>query len=71
MPYPIIWPDKINRSKQYVKDVGRFYYFSGIVKAIAVSMNIEIRWGGDWDNDNDFNDQTFDDLCHYELYFRN
>jgi peptidoglycan L-alanyl-D-glutamate endopeptidase CwlK len=26
-----------------------------------------IRWGGDWDGDQDFRDQTFDDLAHFEL----
>ena len=55
-PYPINW-----------RDTKRFYYFAGIVKGIAASLNINIRWGGDWDSDNDLNDQSFMDLVHFEL----
>lgn len=56
VPYPIDWEDE-----------KRFYYFAGIVMAIAHSLNIKIRWGGDWDRDNNFKDQTFNDLVHFEL----
>jgi peptidoglycan L-alanyl-D-glutamate endopeptidase CwlK len=55
-PYPINWNDR-----------ERFYYFAGFVKATAVRMGINIRWGGDWDGDYDFRDQTFFDLPHFEL----
>lgn len=54
-PYPIDWND----SK-------RFYYFAGAVKSIGWTLGHRIRWGGDWDSDNDFNDQTFMDLVHFE-----
>ena len=30
-------------------------------------MNIKLRWGGDWNDNKDFSDQTFDDLVHFEL----
>jgi len=55
-PYPIKWGD-----------YKRFYHFGGFVKAIALNYNIDIIWGGDFDNDFDFNDQTFNDLVHFEL----
>jgi hypothetical protein len=55
-PYPIDWDD-----------TKRFYYFSGMVLAMAKEMDIPLRWGGDWDMDNDLNDQTFMDLVHFEL----
>ena len=45
----------------------QFYFFGGAVKAIAAQMGISLRWGGDWDGDNDFSDQTFIDLLHFEL----
>lgn len=45
----------------------RFYHFGGYVKGIAELMAIPIRWGGDWDGDTYFNDQTFNDLVHFEL----
>jgi len=45
----------------------RFYHFAGLVKGMALLMGITIRWGGDWDGDNYFTDQTFNDLVHFEL----
>jgi peptidoglycan L-alanyl-D-glutamate endopeptidase CwlK len=62
-PYPI--PDKWGEGN--AKEKAKFYHFAGYVKAVADQKGIAIRWGGDWDGDNDFNDQTFDDLVHFEL----
>jgi len=55
-PYPIDW----SNHKRYI-------LFAGYVKGIASQMNINIRWGGDWDSDNIMKDQTFNDLPHFEL----
>jgi hypothetical protein len=55
-PYPIDW-----------NDAKRFYHFAGFVYGVADMMGIDIRWGGDWDSDFEFGDQTFHDLPHYEL----
>lgn len=51
-----------------------FYYLAGLVKAAAEELlrngeiNHEIRWGGNWDSDMDFyNDSNFFDLPHFEL----
>lgn len=61
-PYPIDWNDKI-----------RFYYFAGIVLGTAEVLRStgrishSIRWGGDWDRDDDFKDNTFNDLVHFEI----
>lgn len=49
------------------KERARYYYMAGLVKGIAHQHGVEIRTGCDWDGDADFNDQTFDDLMHYEL----
>lgn len=59
-PYPIDFSESH-------KNLARFYYFAGFVKAMAFHMGLKIRWGGDWDSDNDFKDQKFDDLVHFEL----
>ena len=67
VPYPIVWPDKKNRPKDFVKDMGRLYAFIGFVQGIAVKQGIKIRVGADWDGDHDFKDQNFDDLPHIEL----
>ena len=56
VPYPVNWDD-----------TARMYYFSGFVKGLAASMNINIRWGGDWDNDTQVQDTKFKDLPHFEL----
>lgn len=55
-PYPIDWDAR-----------NRFFFLAGIIKALAYRHNIEIRWGRDWDSDNDFSDQTFNDLVHFEI----
>lgn len=57
-PYPINWDTKEHR---------RFYHFAGFVKATAIKLGIEIRWGGDWDSDLVFSDERFNDLPHFEL----
>ncbi len=64
IPYPSGWPDK--DSKDYHKQVAAFYYMAGVVLAVADMMGVKLRWGGDWDMDDDFADQTFDDLAHFE-----
>ena len=58
-PYPIDW-----------EDTKRFYYLAGMMLALApryLPANYTLRWGGDWDSDNDLDDQTFMDLVHFEL----
>lgn len=55
-PYPIDWDAEES-----------FYHFAGYVQGIADAMGIKIRWGGDWDEDNDLYDQSFNDLVHFEL----
>ena len=57
VPYPIDWTDR-----------ERFTLFAGFVKGIAKAMyNIDLRWGGDWDNDWEVSDNRFDDFPHFEI----
>jgi len=56
VPYPVDWEDREQMS-----------YFAGFVKGVAYKMGIPIRWGGDWNNNNDLKDNNFDDLPHFEL----
>jgi len=46
---------------------GQCYHFAGYVQRTAEDLGIDIRWGGDWDSDRNVNDQTFNDLVHFEL----
>ncbi len=55
-PYPIVWEDR-----------DRFHYFGGFVMGMAKTLDIPIRWGGDWDMDTQVKDNKFDDLSHFEL----
>ena len=56
VPDPVRW-----------SDVKRMYYFAGFVMAVAIGMDIPLRWGGDWDRDTEVLDNKFNDLCHFEL----
>lgn len=51
----------------------QFYFFGGFVLAIAEMLKIQgkithnIRYGGDWNMNDDVSDNNFDDLVHFEL----
>ena len=75
LPIPDNWGDiswklipKKHREQiqREIKERCKFYHFNGYVKGTADQMGIKIRQGHDWDSDNEFNDQTFDDLVHTE-----
>ncbi|AXH14260.1 peptidase [Malaciobacter mytili LMG 24559] len=65
-PYPIDF-------KNEHKAKARFYHLAGYMFMASEILYKEkkithkLRWGGDWDIDNYFNDQSFDDLPHFEL----
>jgi len=61
-----IKPDRVGWTT--LKDKAAFYRLAGMIEAIAFYEGVGIRWGGDWDMDNDLTDQTFDDLPHFELF---
>jgi len=56
VPYPVDWEDR-----------ERITYFAGFVMGIAKAKGIDLRWGGDWDQDTEVKDNGFDDLVHFEL----
>ena len=55
-PYPIDWEDR-----------ERVHYMGGMVRGIGQQLNVNIRWGGDWDSDGEIKDNSFDDLVHVEI----
>lgn len=55
-PYPIDW-----------QDLRRFYLLAGTILSVANSQGVALRWGGDWNSNGDFDDQSFHDLPHFEL----
>ena len=52
--------------RMLTSEVGLAYY-AGYVMHRAEQLGIPLRWGGDWDGDNDDTDQRLHDLFHYEL----
>ena len=56
VPYPVDW-----------KDRERFHHFSGFVLGVAYRMGISLRWGGDWNQNFEVDDNNFDDFPHFEL----
>ena len=67
------WPSRAVDVAPYLNggvswDSRHCLYFAGLVMGIAKQMDIEIRWGGDWDRDNEpVTDQDFQDLVHFEF----
>lgn len=61
-PYPIDWDDR-----------ERFTLFAGYVIGMAATLKAQgkishnVRWGGDWNQDTQVKDNSFDDLVHFEL----
>ena len=55
-PYPVDWKD---RERQTL--------FAGFVIGTAKQMGINIRWGGDWDQDFEVADNRVDDFPHFEI----
>ena len=56
VPYPVDWEDR-----------ERFHLFAGFVLGLAQSMEINVRWGGDWNKNFEVDDNKFDDFPHFEL----
>lgn len=55
-PCPINW-----------KDRDRFILMAGIFLGIANMLGIGIKWGGDWNMNTLIQDESFQDLGHFEL----
>ncbi len=43
------------------------FLLAGHILATAHRLGYKLKWGGDWDMDMDLDDQTFNDLVHFEL----
>jgi len=63
LPLPINW-----------KKTRQLTYYAGVVMGIAEMLydmgmiTHKLRWGGDWNENNDPEDETFVDQPHFELY---
>lgn len=59
-PYPIDWSNAESARQ-------RFCVLAGVMLMAAYAEGVKLRWGGDWDRDNDTRDEHFRDLPHFEL----
>ena len=44
----------------------QYHRMAMLISAAAKEEKVPMRWGGDWDRDNDILDQSFNDLAHFE-----
>lgn len=65
-PYPIDFNNDSKAKARFYMLAGYFFQASETLYEAGEITN-KLRWGGDWDGDKDFKDQTFDDLPHFEL----
>lgn len=55
-PWPVNWAD-----------TEMFCVLAGVMRAVAFKQGKELRWGGDWDRDDQTKDERFRDYGHFEL----
>lgn len=48
-------------------DAAKFRVIAKVILAAAKTLNVPLRWGGDWDMDGDWKDERFLDWGHFEL----
>lgn len=65
-PYPIDYSDKLKARARFYMLAGYMFMASEMLYSQGKIAH-KIRWGGDWDSDKNFEDQSFDDLPHFEL----
>lgn len=60
-PYPIDWNDKFRYSylAGWFLGVADCLFMFGVIKS-------KFRWGGDWNKNNNFKDESFTDMEHFE-----
>jgi peptidoglycan L-alanyl-D-glutamate endopeptidase CwlK len=60
------WPIPKEWGKEWKERV-KFYELKAIIFYVAKQKGVKLRYGGDWDGDYDYSDNTFDDLLHFEI----
>lgn len=57
------YPYPINEEELW----GALGFIAGLAICIGMKYNIELRWGGDWNQNGSLTDNNFDDLFHLEI----
>jgi len=55
-PYPVDWSDQ---------EV--FCVLAGVMRAVAFTHGLVLRWGGDWNSNDSTRDEKFRDYGHFEI----
>lgn len=72
-PWPIDYWNAGSTETQKREGTLRFYYLAGIMIGIADELNLpgsfgmRLRWGGDWNRNGIFTDESFRDIGHFEI----
>ncbi len=61
----IVWYNNYTNKYSWHPDIYRV--IGPAIVALAKARGYNIRWGGDWDQDQDYDDQNFMDLVHFEI----
>lgn len=56
-------PEQLQKAREYASTA----HFAGVVRGIALTMGIDLRWGGDWNRDFELQNGDDWDMPHYEL----
>jgi peptidoglycan L-alanyl-D-glutamate endopeptidase CwlK len=67
-PYPQHWDDELNTKSRrvYTPWEAQLFYFAGVVVGYGHAMGVKIRYGGDFNRNNNVMDSKFEDLDHFE-----
>lgn len=66
-PFPG-WPDDGRVSEETRRRRWEHWaLFAGVVLGVAGTLDVKIRWGGDWNGNFDPKDENWRDLPHFEL----
>jgi len=65
-PYPIDFKNNSKARARFYLLAGYMFQASEMLFEAGITTH-KLRWGGDWDADKEFHDQSFDDLPHFEL----
>lgn len=68
-PYPLPKNWGENDRDEYEKFRYFAFYVMGVADVLYAlgAVDHRLEWGGDWDNDKDVTDNTFNDLLHFQL----
>ena len=67
------YPKPLNWGEDNRDEYEKFRYFAFYVLGVADvlyalgAIDHQLEWGGDWDNDKDVTDNSFNDLLHFQL----